>query len=255
MKLFLATNEYTSNTTLINLLKVAVKSAIENTNFEVYVIFDGDKSKLNLPSQVKVIEHRHRCFNIFKNSKRCSNNDFLISTASSTFLRTEIPFLMKKMGIEDEYCLYTDYDVIFNKIDFEEFDSIKPEIFAAAPEQNQNNWSQFNCGVMMMNINYLFENDNFILNHIENNFESLRVWDQTLYQNLYSNKVTKLDLVYNWKPYWGINNNAKIIHFHGVKPFKSTPFDEVLKYPTLKNMLEKNKESYEHYNNLFDSYL
>lgn len=27
-----------------------------------------------------------------------------------------------------------------------------------------------------------------------------------------------LPIEYNWKPYWGINGNAKLIHFHGMKP-------------------------------------
>ena len=27
-----------------------------------------------------------------------------------------------------------------------------------------------------------------------------------------------LPIEYNWKPYWGINDKAKLIHFHGMKP-------------------------------------
>jgi hypothetical protein len=46
MKLFLATNSGTVKTDNIKLLKNCVNSALKNTEFEVFVIFDGNKDIL-----------------------------------------------------------------------------------------------------------------------------------------------------------------------------------------------------------------
>jgi hypothetical protein len=255
MKLFFGTNEQTAETPLIKMLEVSVKSALKNTNFEIFVIFDGDKNKLNLPSDVRIIEHKHRCYETFKNSLRCFNDKNCLAIASGAYLRTEIPYLIKKMGLEDEVCLYTDYDVIFQYSNFSVLESLKPPIFAAAPEFNPNEWSYVNTGVMLMNVNYFNEHDNLITDYINNNFEDLHTWDQTLYNNLYSKNFTKLPINYNWKPYWGINENANIIHFHGVKPFKVNPKKDMLNTPILKSLYNNNQKSYDYYNELFNSYL
>lgn len=79
MKLFLATNSETSKTINIKLLEAACNSALKNTNFEIYVIFDGVKNELNLNSKINIIEHKHRCYDTFKNSDRCKkeNNLFI----------------------------------------------------------------------------------------------------------------------------------------------------------------------------------
>jgi lipopolysaccharide biosynthesis glycosyltransferase len=255
MKLFLCTNDKTAETSLIKMLEVSVKSALDNTDFEVFVIFDGDKKKLNLPKEVNIIEHQHRCYDVFKSSKRCENEEHCLSIAATAFLRTEIPFLINQMGFTDEFCLYTDYDVVFQKNDFSELKTLQPKIFAATPESNMNDWSYFNTGVMLMNVNFLFENDDFISNHIRENFERLEVWDQTMYNNLFKNQISRLPIEYNWKPYWGINEKSKIIHFHGIKPFSIQPFEYMNQIETLRFLYNGKSKIYEHYNQLFENYL
>lgn len=54
--------------------------------------------------------------------------------------------------------------------------------------------------------------------YIESHLPELDVFDQSAYNLFYSGQSTKLPLEYNWKPYWGNNPPAKIIHFHGPKP-------------------------------------
>ena len=44
-------------------------------------------------------------------------------------------------------------------------------------------------------------------------------WDQFTYKKYFASTKNYLDPIYNWKPYWGENSNAKIIHFHGPKPW------------------------------------
>ncbi len=49
-------------------------------------------------------------------------------------------------------------------------------------------------------------------------------WDQgayrIFYKKLFGFKWDKLPIEYNWKPYWNENTQAKIIHFHGPKPYQ-----------------------------------
>lgn len=249
MKLFLATNENTANTNKIKLLDVAIKSALKNTNFEVYVIFDGNKNVLNLPKEVTIIEHRHRCYETFKNSKRD------LTTSSGAFLRTEIPFLMKKNNIIDDYFLYTDYDVIFQKGDYSQIDTLKPQVFAASPEANINDWGYVNTGVMVGNFDFFIQNDQYILNYITENFENLDVWDQSMYNNLFIKDLIRLPTIFNWKPYWGINNDANIIHFHGPKPYEIMSKNDINSIEVLRNLHVQNKNAYTHYNQVFNSFL
>jgi lipopolysaccharide biosynthesis glycosyltransferase len=108
---------------------------------------------------------------------------------------------------------------------------------------------------MLMNVNFLFENDDFISNHIRENFERLEVWDQTMYNNLFKNQISRLPIEYNWKPYWGINEKSKIIHFHGIKPFSIQPFEYMNQIETLRFLYNGKSKIYEHYNQLFENYL
>jgi lipopolysaccharide biosynthesis glycosyltransferase len=250
MKLFIGTNSNTIQSLNGKLLENSVRSAVQNTNFDIYVIFDGKKNELNLPPNVNIIEHRHRCYNTFLNSERTKREGSL-NISSGTFLRTEIPFLINKLGFDDEFCLYTDYDVIFQKSEYSELDTIKPKYFAASPESDINNWSYINGGVMLMNIKTLFDDDVKIMNYINDNFDNLSVWDQTLYNDVYSGKIDKLPVEYNWRPYWGINEKSKIIHFHGAKPRSVEP-EWRYNLPEIKRLRDRNEEGYEFYNKIFE---
>lgn len=251
MKLFIATNEYTYNTDNIKLLNVAIKSALENTPFDVHIIFDGDINLLSyLSNRVKIIKHKHRCFDIFNNSKR--HKDITIS--SGTFLRTEIPFICKKIGYNDKYVFYTDYDVLFLKDSYNEILSLTPTYFAAAPESNMHDWSYINAGVMLINVNHFYEKDEHLLKEIYENFDTYDVYDQSMYNKLYKNTFNKLPLEYNWKTYWGINESAKIIHFHGAKPLMIES-EWRANLPIIKNLREKDIKSFKYYEKIWESYL
>lgn len=245
MKLFLATNSLTAKTRNIELLQKSVRTALINTDFEVFVLFDGKKEELNLPKNVNIIEHRHRCYDTFLKSGRD------LQTSSGTFLRTEIPYLLNRLGISDKYCLYTDYDVIFSKGDYSYLDSVNPEIFGCCTEFSKHNWSQINAGVMLINTCFFYEQDEFIMNYINQNFDKLKIWDQSMYINLYLDKITRLPLEYNWKPYWGINEKAKIIHFHGPKP-DSIEHEVRKNFSEIKKLRELNIDSFNYYSQLWE---
>lgn len=246
MKLFFCTNAETKRTKNFLLMEKAIKSASINTNFEIFLIYDGDKKELNFSSTINIIEHRHRLYDVFKNSNRD------LTYASSTFLRTEIPYLCNKFNIKDKHILYTDYDVIFNKSDYSELETIKPDVLAASTEIQKDNWNGFNAGVMILNTEYFIQEDSFILNYINNNFDNLHIWDQTMYNNLYSSKFTRLPIMYNWKVYWGIEKDAKIIHFHGPKP-RSIKLRQSYTDPFVMELLNNNIDYYNYYDTIFEA--
>lgn len=140
--------------------------------------------------------------------------------ASGAFLRIDIPIILKKYNYKDENILYTDVDIIFMKDPV--FD-IKPKYFACCSESDKNpNNISMNSGVMYLNVIEMYKTYNSLIDFmIKNNFKppDNDLFDQGQLIAFYKNKWDHLPIVYNWKPYWGINNDAIIIHFHGPKPF------------------------------------
>ena len=50
------------------------------------------------------------------------------------------------------------------------------------------------------------------------NFGRIAGYDQELLQLYYKGRWDPLSPVYNWKPHWGAQPRARIVHFHGPKP-------------------------------------
>ena len=80
--------------------------------------------------------------------------------------------------------------------------------------------SYFNAGILLFNVAGMKEKCSQIFSMMEKGIASDNgLFDQGYLNKFCFNDMTFLPLEYNWKPYWGINNNARIIHFHGMKPF------------------------------------
>lgn len=129
------------------------------------------------------------------------------------WLRTAICHIEK----EDEHVLYTDVDVFFQRSP--EVEIIHPELFSAAPEFRINFWNYFNSGVMVMNVERLREDYHAFESWIRRRLEErgFAFMDQNAYNEFYRARWEKLDPLFNWKPYWGANPDARIVHFHGPK--------------------------------------
>ena len=109
-----------------------------------------------------------------------------------------------------------------------------------------------------MNINNLYntlgEFSQFIRDHGIGKFPA---YDQGAYNHFYRNKWDKLNPIYNWKPYWGIDPDAGILHFHGLKienieKIVGGKIDEVA--PVLSNMYKMNNDSYNYYYKIAKKY-
>jgi len=235
-------------------IKCAVNSALENTELEPHFLYDDIKGDIGI---IKWLEDKnikiHRLSSRFVGEME-KESDYSVITGKGAFLRVEIPEVVKN-NYEDEYVLYTDCDVIFLK----EFSfKGKCEFFACAPEFNINDWSLCNTGAMVMNINNLYntldEFSQFIRDHGIGKFPA---FDQGAYNHFYRKKWDKLNPIYNWKPYWGIENDASILHFHGLKienieKIFGGKIDDIP--PVLSNMYKANSVSYKHYYEIAKKY-
>ena len=231
------------------LLKAAVNSALENTTLKPNFIYDGEPDELTewLKNKgVNIIYHKvsfaDRILETF------SEKDRYIPLGA--YLRCDIPVLEK----DEEYILYTDCDVIFLK-DINEYNTPKPKYFACSSQFNKKDFIDFNTGVMVMNVATLKESHSQFVEFIKENINRLPVFDQSAYQFFYGKKNEKLDVMFNHKPYWGVEKNAYVVHFHGPKPLIFTTDDAVKNLnKSFTTIYKKNPESYDYYLNLFKRY-
>lgn len=226
---FCLTAPDSENTVYLNLFELSLKSALTNTDMNVIVVFDGDKNSdcFRKIEQYQLI-HANRAsvlFHEFSHNAELKvvyeeneqmNPTFSLKKMSGAFLRLDIPFLEN----EDEFVFYSDIDVYFNKnIDFKELN--KPRYLSAAPEfeRDLNNIKYFNSGVLLLNVKNMRYKCELIFDDIRcKRSNILTMLDQGLLNKYCLEDMDVLPLAYNWKPYWGINQDAKIIHFHGMKP-------------------------------------
>lgn len=209
-----------------DLLKVTLISAKKKTSLHIVCLYDG---KVNDPVynllkefDAEIIIHqlpyKKELMEIYPREWMLKNlgKEIDYNRIFGTFMRMEIPMVEK----EEEYVLYADIDVIFNSdILLEELPH--PTYLAAAPEFDRNieNMNYFNAGVLVMNIQGMkIKYEEFIrkMKKRERNVSGL--FDQGYLNELCFSDMELLPLEYNWKPYWGINKKAKLIHFHGMKP-------------------------------------
>lgn len=255
MKWYAAISSY-SAPEYLEMLETAIITCKINTKFNINLICDKKWDiieKFKDKYGINVIYYSGEVFTAFIKKFQ---HDKRLTGIAGTYLRADIPIVEEK----DDFVLYTDADVIFGNPNIGKISISAPEYFAAAPEFDPNNWSYFNAGSMLMNIKNLKADYKRFSEFVIPNFEVLfnHAHDQGAYNHLYKDRWTRLPLEYNWKPNWGINEKAVVVHFHGPKPrdiqnyFNNTltsvkidvPVDGLTLY---KNMIEKNKNSCKFY--------
>jgi lipopolysaccharide biosynthesis glycosyltransferase len=204
------------------LVRVAVYSAQKNTHLIPHFLYDGGENHLTewLESQgVAII----RCRTRLDDALQQLDDEMARDIARGAFLRLEIPRVMREHAWEDPFVFYTDCDVLFLKEVVSELLSIRPTKFAVAPQTGRNDFVKMNAGVMLMNIRGMSEDEDEFVDYCRANMLKLResAWDQGAYREFYAGKWDKLPPEFNWKPYWGDSSKARIVHFHGPKPFQA----------------------------------
>jgi lipopolysaccharide biosynthesis glycosyltransferase len=237
MKWFFALNEEGNQfANYSDLVKVAVFTALQKTNLDPHFIYDGKENDLTAwlrKRDVKIINKRSFLFEKLKAESERRNNPLFLHIGAGAFLRLEIPQIVKELNYSDKFVLYTDVDVMFNGEVCDYLEALKPKYFAVAPEEIKHDYNYVNTGVMLMNVENLTGNEKAFRDYVVKNLSRLVdfAFDQGAYNLFYrrgrisrrilGNKWNKLNPLYNWKPYWGKSKEAKVIHFHGPKPYQA----------------------------------
>lgn len=226
---FTLNNDIEGNTIYMDMLRACLISAKKNTSLQLNAIYDGKESdkiyKILIENDVNVICH---ALSFYKELEKFYDEKYKISVnmkdmklkqAACNFMKFEIPLYEKN----DEIVLYSDIDILFLREP--KLDDFYTKTLAAAPEFEQNydiikGYKYFNAGTMLINVKELGKRRKILLDMLNKKQRPYQeCWDQGFFNELYKNDFEELGTEYNWKPYWGINENAKILHLHGwLKP-------------------------------------
>ena len=193
--------------------EVAVLSALQHTSLTPHFLFDGGPCALTDRLQrigTKVIFHRSSLSPSIIGTK--PDEPSWQKIAHGAFLRLDIP----SIDFESDFVLYTDCDVMFMKEP--RLDEIKPRFFAVAPEFTRGDYLNMNSGVMVMNLGGMRGVAAELEAFIRSNLGDFKTFDQAALRLFFAGRFDPLPEPLNWKPYWGDNPDATIIHFHGPKP-------------------------------------
>jgi hypothetical protein len=228
-----------------DMAKVAIHTALRHTSLQPHFLYHGGENELTRwlrNREIPIIQCRtflEHEITLLRGGKDEAN---IASTLRGILLRIELPRLGAELGL-DERVLYTDCDVFFRGEVTAELATIAPACFAVAPESARDDYYNMNTGVMWMNLPGLRRVDAEFREFVRQNLPRLQnmAWDQGAYREFFGPdehtfRWEKLRPELNWKPYWGDPAGARIIHFHGPKPFQRSYIDShcpELKYLTV----------------------
>jgi len=216
-----------------DLLAVAVHTALERTQLVPHLLYDGEDNALTAGLRacgVRIIPCRTFAYDALAAIARDRNDPNLLSIGAGTLLRIELPRLVRELGFDDRFVLYTDADVMFMTDVCPLLETLAPRLFAVGPEFDRGDTVRMNAGVMLMHVDALRASDadfrQFVTAHLAELVD--QSWDQGAYRRYFGRPAiatamlgTRWDALppeLNWKPHWGPNDRAAIVHFHGPKP-------------------------------------
>lgn len=208
-----------------DMIRVAVHSAKRNTTLKPHLIYDGKDSpfitELRLAG-VTVLSHRVTFYDALRD--HAAGHQAYLDVAAGAFLRFDIPLLENR----EAFALYTDCDVLF--LQHPVFDGAdRPALFSATSQSAQDPATDMNSGVMVINTKAMRHDYGNLVDFTRQNL--MAGLDQEILRLHYSGRYQPMDRSLNWKPYWGPNSDAQIVHFHGPKP----DFADAMRQGTVSN--------------------
>jgi hypothetical protein len=252
------------------LLRVAVHTAQMHTSLVPCVLYDGPENSLTdwlRARRVEVVHCQTYLYDRLKEIAGRKGDANILSIGRGAFLRVEVPKIAAALRIDDECALYTDVDVMFMADVSDALSAMTPTYFAAAPEFTLGDYEHMNSGVMLMNLRQLRTIDSAFRAFIDTRLEKFvdTAWDQEAYRRFFGRRTfvtriigTKWDRLepeLNWKPYWGPNPHARIVHFHGPKPGHDDRTFAAGWPESVERMVRQNRETYAYLSGLWRAYL
>jgi hypothetical protein len=239
---FSLTEDSTAFKQYAEMIMVAVHTAQKFTSLVPFCLYDGNENDFTewlTKREVRIVPHRSFVHDPLVELGRRKGNPHLAAALAGAFSRVELPDIVVKLGGAGRV-LYTDCDVIFVGEVVSELEANPCRYFAVAPESAQDDYVNMNTGVMLMNTDRLRESLPKFRQYVSDNLADLEreSWDEAAYRWYYRDENgplwDRLRPELNWKPYWGESAEAKIIHFHGPKPFQRDYIDS--HWPELRSL-------------------
>lgn len=239
---FALTEDTTAFREYAEMIMVAVHTAQKFTSLRPHCIYDGAENEFTAwltKHDVKIVQHRSFVRDQLAELGRQKGNPHFEAALSGAFSRVELPEIVARLGGAARV-LYTDCDVMFTSEVVDELEANPCEYFAVGPEFVRDDYQNMNTGVMLMNTDRLRKSLPEFSEYISQNLAALESesWDQAAYRRFYRDGGRplwdRLRPELNWKPYWGENAQAKIIHFHGPKPYQQDHIES--HWPELKSL-------------------
>ena len=196
-----------------DLIRVAIRSALRNTQLRPHLIYDGPDDAFAAEVRslgAAVILHRTPLYGAIEAT--AGDDAIWRDVAAGAFLRLDIPVIER----HDAYALYTDCDVLFLREP--RFEREHPQLFGATSQFSEDPAQDMNSGVMLLNLAAMRETLPALYAFSRERLAASRDLDQEMLKAFFGNRYQVLSRLVNWKPYWGWNPHAEIVHFHGPKP-------------------------------------
>lgn len=275
MKWFTASNEASlRDKSFFELLRVAVLSLKQNTSLDPHLLYEGAECpalRWLRDQGVTIVTTRLTFYEQLREFMLPHYEELQIRCRAGAFLRTELAPAIRQYGIRDKYVLYTDCDVVFAS-DIE-LGHYRPRYFAAAGSRvggrtrlRIGGYLHINSGVLLINVDGMrAQYDEFRRFVIGNGLGVKRPKDPFMQKNLfmsdqvalnlyYRGKIKRIPKRYNWNPANGIDPDAAVIHFNGLKWNQWEDLRAGILEPDLQtkygDLVRKNPDSYNYYVNL-----
>lgn len=213
MKWYFCIDELGSNHEIGAWAEIAVESALKFTNLSPVCLFDGPlESGFAATMKSKGVEVMPASSRLAARIDEAHRARGYPVHARGAFLRAEVPSIARG----EEYALYTDCDVFFLREPV--VATLRPAIFSAGPRMELSQTDQFNSGVLYFNVEgFRAVEDEFLEFAGQNLGPFLPGIDEPILNAFFGDKFDQLPVGLNWRPFFGFNTTASIVHFHGPK--------------------------------------
>jgi hypothetical protein len=213
MKWYFTLNEGGTRNDVGQHAKYAILSARKNTTLQPHLLYIGQRNGFTDWAEERGVRVIDSVLPYMDTITQLVAQGRYSTATLGHWLRTNVCLVER----EEEFVLYTDVDVLFCR--HPDIETVRPACLAAAPEFKKDSFNYFNAGVMIVNVpQFRREYDDFE-RLIRTNLSEFAFGfhDQIAYNLFYRSRWDRLPIGLNWKPYWGIDGDAAIIHFHGPK--------------------------------------
>lgn len=224
----------------------AVRSARANTSLDIAVMYDGDAPEFLdflAAHDVRCIQQRFSLADdpTFWPDPAAPTEKhpggvalgFVAQAICGTFMRFDVPSLFP----EEDYILYTDTDVIFQRDPRPLLQAEHPDFIAGVSYGKSScwpvgpkSWSRryINAGVLLINVQaWMREFDALV--DTSKRFEWGNIgsgWNESIINQHFDKRIKFLRRTFNWRPWMGVFEAAPIVHYHGARPAHLTEYLE-----------------------------